>query len=89
MAKKRKNQKGKKKEAQLPVKSTEESSFSLAKIRSFIDDVKKEFSKIKWPEKNQTIRTTGVVIVIVLLISFYLGAVDLLLGKLIGFILSS
>ncbi len=61
--------------------------FSASKISEFSADVKKEFGKIAWPPKNTTIRTTGVVIVLVFLISFYLGAVDLLLGKLINFIL--
>lgn len=65
-----------------------EEKFSVAKVSNFIADVKKEFAKIAWPPKNNTIRTTGVVIVLVFLISFYLGAVDMLLGKLIGFILN-
>lgn len=61
--------------------------FSASKISDFAADVKKEFGKIAWPPKNTTIRTTGVVIVLVFLISFYLGAVDMVLGKLINFIL--
>ncbi|MBU0680049.1 MAG: preprotein translocase subunit SecE [Proteobacteria bacterium] len=65
----------------------EEKKFSLSKISEFTADVKKEFGKIAWPPKNNTIRMTGVVIVLVFLISFYLGAVDMLLGKLINFIL--
>ncbi len=88
MARKKKKQKGT--DTTLPAKpAAKKEPLSIAKIRSFIDDVKKEFFKIQWPEKNNTIRTTGVVIVIVLLISFYLGAVDLVLGKLISYILSS
>jgi len=31
--------------------------------------------------------TTGVVVVLVFLVSFYLGTVDLLLGKLIGMVI--
>lgn len=61
--------------------------FSVSTISDFSADVKKEFGKISWPPKNTTIRSTGVVIVIVFLISFYLGAVDMVLGKLINFIL--
>ena len=88
MAKKKSKKKAK--EPTLPAKAAPEQKepFSLAKVRAFIDDVKREFGKINWPEKQQTLRTTGVVIVLVLLISFYLGAVDLVLGKLIGYILS-
>ena len=65
----------------------EKSRFSVAGIAEFIAEVKKEFLKITWPPKNTTMRTTAVVIVLVFLISFYLGAVDLILGKLINFIL--
>jgi preprotein translocase subunit SecE len=64
-----------------------EKKFSFAKISDFAADVKKEFGKITWPPKNTTIRTTGVVIVLVFLMAFYLGTVDLVLGKLINFIL--
>lgn len=62
--------------------------FSVSKISDFSADVKKEFGKIAWPPKNTTIRTTGVVIVLVFLMAFYLGTVDLLLGKLVSFILN-
>ncbi len=62
--------------------------FSVSKISDFTADVKKEFGKIAWPPKNTTIRTTGVVIVLVFMVSFYLGAVDMVLGKLINLILN-
>ena len=65
-----------------------EGKFSLPKIKEFLSGVKKGFFKIVWPEKDMTIRTTLVVIVLVILVSFYLGAVDLILGKLITGILS-
>ena len=61
--------------------------FSASTISDFTSDVKKEFGKITWPPKNITMRTTGVVLVLVFLISFYLGLVDLVLGKAINFIL--
>ncbi len=64
-----------------------EKKFSVSKISDFSADVKKEFGKIAWPPKNTTIRTTGVVIVLVFLMAFYLGAVDMVLGKLVAFIL--
>lgn len=70
-----------------PDSTSDGKKFSASKISDFTADVKKEFSKIAWPPKNTTIRTTGVVIVLVFLISFYLGAVDMVLGKLINLIL--
>lgn len=65
----------------------EASKMSLPAIKMFGADVKNEFSKIAWPDKKHTMGTTGVVVVLVFIISFYLGAVDLVLGKLIGLII--
>ena len=63
------------------------SKFSPAQIREFAGEVKAEFKKIAWPDKKVTMGSTGVVIALVILISIYLGAVDLFLGKLVSYIL--
>jgi len=63
------------------------SYFSPAQIRTFIDEVKVEFTKIVWPDKKTTMGLTGVVIVFSILASAYLGSVDMLLGKLIDSVL--
>lgn len=60
---------------------------SFAQVKQFTVEVRNEFDKIAWPDKKHTMASTGVVIVLVILLSFYLGAVDLILGKLISFIL--
>jgi preprotein translocase subunit SecE len=59
----------------------------IAKVRSYLDEVKAELGKVTWPTRKETIATTWVVIVIVLIISVYLGACDLALTKLMRFIL--
>ena len=69
------------------LESEKKSPFSPAEIRTFIDEVKVEFTKIVWPDKKTTMGLTGVVIVFSILASVYLGSVDLLLGKLIYSIL--
>ena len=61
--------------------------FSPARIKEFSGEVKSEFKKIAWPDKKVTMGSTGVVIVLVVLISVYLGAVDLFIGKLVSYIL--
>ncbi len=61
--------------------------FSPARIREFAGEVKSEFKKIVWPDKKVTMGSTGVVIFLVFLISVYLGAVDLFIGKLVSYIL--
>lgn len=63
------------------VKSEKPSPFSPSQIKKFIDEVKVEFLKIVWPDKKMTLGLTGVVVVLTIVISIYLGAVDLLLGK--------
>jgi len=60
----------------------------LAKTRLFIDEVKVELEKVTWPLRKETFATTWVVVFIVVLISFYLGACDLVLAKLLRFLLN-
>lgn len=74
---------------QVKKKSREEepSPGQLDRIKEFGVEVKHEFGKIVWPPKKHTVRSTAVVVVLVVIISLYLGLLDLVLGKLIGFIL--
>jgi preprotein translocase subunit SecE len=62
-------------------------SFSLNRTKEFFGEVKSEFKKIVWPDKKVTVGSTGVVIVLVFLLSIYLGAVDLFVGKIVSYIL--
>lgn len=59
----------------------------IPRIKQYLAEVRSEAGKIVWPDKKITLGTTGVVVVLVMLISFYLGIVDLVLGKMIEFIL--
>ena len=59
----------------------------LAKTRNFIEEVKTELGKVTWPTRKETIATTWVVVVIIFLISLYLGACDVVLAKLMKLIL--
>jgi preprotein translocase subunit SecE len=60
---------------------------SPARIKEFAGEVQSEFKKIVWPDRKVTVGSTGVVIVLVFLVSIYLGAVDLFIGKLVSYIL--
>jgi preprotein translocase subunit SecE len=62
----------------------EPSPFAPAQIKKFIEDVKVEFGKIVWPDKKMTLGLTGIVVVLTVVVSAYLGSVDLLLGKLVS-----
>ena len=61
--------------------------FSVETIKAFSGDVQREFNKVAWPDKKHTIASTGVVVVLVMILSFYLATVDLVIGKLIGAVL--
>lgn len=88
MAKKKKQQQGKKQMVKAAPAQQSGSKFSLEQIKKFMSDVQREFTKIAWPTKQNTIRLTITTIIFVIIISFYLGAVDLIIGKLISYILS-
>ena len=62
-------------------------SIVLAKTRNFFEEVKTELGKVTWPTRKETMATTWVVVVIIFLISLYLGACDVLLAKLMKLIL--
>lgn len=61
--------------------------FSPPVIRLFFAEVMAEFNKIVWPAKKVTLGLTGFVLILVMLIGVYLGTVDLVLGKIVTFIL--
>jgi preprotein translocase subunit SecE len=53
----------------------------------FLREVKVELKKVVWPSRKQTMGSTAVVIVLVLIISFFLGVVDFGLQSFIRVIL--
>lgn len=72
-------------------KASEEKSqpsvYSPAQIKKFVSEVQAEFTKIVWPDKKVTLGLTGMVVLLAIVVSIYLGTVDLILGKLISTIL--
>jgi preprotein translocase subunit SecE len=60
----------------------------LDKVAQFFREVKVELKKISWPSRNETIASTSIVIIIVLIIGMFLGIVDVGLSKIIKMILS-
>lgn len=62
-------------------------SLSPARIRQFYHEVVAEFKKIVWPDRKVTLGLSGFVVLLTVVLSVYLGAVDFVLGKLVGLIL--
>jgi len=57
------------------------------KSMQFLREVKVELKKVTWPSRKQTIGSTVVVIILVMIISLFLGLVDVGLSSLIRVIL--
>ncbi len=55
----------------------------LDKGLQFLREVKVELKKVTWPTRKQTIGSTAVVIILVMIISFFLGIVDIGLSGLV------
>jgi preprotein translocase subunit SecE len=58
------------------------------KVAGFFQEFKTEMKKVTWPGRKDTIASTAVVIVTVLVIVAFLGLVDFALGKVVQSILS-
>ena len=58
------------------------------KFKEFFEESKIEMKKVAYPTQKQALATCTSVLVLVLIISVYLGVVDIILSKIIQFILS-
>ena len=56
-------------------------------VRQFLAEAKVELKKVTWPTRKELLSTTGVVIILVILVAFFLGIVDLGLVKIIRTVL--
>ena len=59
----------------------------IDKSIQFLREVRVELKKVTWPSRKQTLGATAVVIILVIIISLFLGLVDLGLSNLIRVIL--
>ena len=66
----------------------ERTTGTFDKIGQFLREVRIELSKVTWPTRKDTIASTSVVLVIVILIAAFLGIVDLGLSRLMRILLS-
>ena len=59
----------------------------FTKTAQFLREVKVELKKVTWPSRKQTLGSTVVVIILVMIISFFLGVVDMGLSSLVRIVL--
>ena len=65
----------------------EDSFFDRASV--FFREVKNELEKVVWPSKKQTMLSTSVALVLVIIISVFLGIADSILGWIISWAFKS
>ena len=56
----------------------------VRRLQDFLKDVQAEMKKVSWPSRKDTVASTAVVIVTVILIALFLGFIDLILSKVVG-----
>ncbi len=54
---------------------------SMAMVRQYFREVVYEMRKVIWPTRKETIASTAVVLVIVMICGIYLGIVDFILNR--------
>jgi preprotein translocase subunit SecE len=53
------------------------------RVRNYIAESQFEMRKVVWPTRDETIKTTGVIIAVVIVLSLLLGLIDLILKSVI------
>jgi preprotein translocase subunit SecE len=59
----------------------------VKKIIQFLKETKFELKRVTWPTRKEMLAGASVVLVIVFIVAFYLGIVDIVLSKLIKVVL--
>jgi preprotein translocase subunit SecE len=53
------------------------------KLRGFFGESQFELRKVVWPSRDETLKTTGIIIVVVIILSLLLGLIDLILKSVV------
>jgi len=61
---------------------------AVARVKEFVQEVLAEFRKVSWPSRQELINSTVVVIVVTVVLSLFLGAIDIVLARAVEWILS-
>ena len=56
-------------------------------ISKFLKDVQSEFKRVTWPTREATLRSTGVVCFVTIVIAIYLGVIDLGLSEAVKYLI--
>ena len=61
----------------------------IDKTIQFFREVRNELKKVSWPSRKDTMGSTSIVIILVIIIALYLGIVDFGLGRIIRLLLGA
>jgi preprotein translocase subunit SecE len=59
----------------------------FAKVGKFLTEVKVELGKVSWPNRQELISSTWIIIVMTALLTVYIGILDMALSKLLGLLI--
>jgi preprotein translocase subunit SecE len=59
----------------------------IGRVREFVLEVLAEFRRVTWPSRPELVNSTVVVIVVTVVIAFFLGGVDIVLARIVEWIL--
>ena len=55
-------------------------------LRIFADEVAFEMNKVAWPSRDEVVQSTGLVLVVTLILTVMVGIVDSIFGQLVRFL---
>ena len=53
------------------------------RVRDFLAESQFEMRKVVWPTRDETLKTTGIIMVVVIVLSLMLGLIDLILKSVV------
>lgn len=60
----------------------------LAGLRNFFGEVRSEFARVSWPTREATLKSTGIVVFVTLVLAIYMGVLDVALAEVVKRVLS-
>ena len=63
-------------------------SSRIERVRSFFEEALAELKKVTWPTRKDTLRAGLAVLMLVAVMTIFLGAIDAILSRLIGWLIS-
>ena len=65
----------------------QDSKKAASKVSRYFRELKAEIKKVVWPDKKQIVNNTLVVLAAIIIVSIFIGGLDILLGGLVTLVL--